>query len=259
MARSSWRRAARRSAGALGRGAGGQRQPAGPRGDRRRVQGHGDRRRSGACCRRRAADGQLSVHGRRARRPALRRGRRAARRRRARPPDRAALRPDRQPPRPLPRRARRSAGRHLADRRPRSTEPTGAHEDDRPRRRRDRHVDRLLSRQARPRGGPDRAPGGRGAGDQLRQRRRAAYQRGRALVAPRHAAPVLEVAGPGRRPDAPPLQRAAQDVALGARLRPQLHAGAVPSPHRQINLRLSSSILCSASRKSERRPASTTI
>ncbi len=64
----------------------------------------------------------LSVHGRRARRPALRRGRGAPRRQRAGPPGGTSLRPDRQSPRPFPRHAGRPAGRHLADRRPRLSE-----------------------------------------------------------------------------------------------------------------------------------------
>ncbi len=107
----------------------------------------------------------------------------------------------------------------------------GGHEDDRARRRRHRHHDRVLSGQARPRGASGRPPGRRGDGDELCQRRRPAHQRGRALVAARDAEKYSEVAGQRRRADAAALQRAARNVALGARVHPQLLARALPPQH----------------------------
>ena len=62
---------------AHGRHAGDQRQSAGPRGARCRVQGDGDRRRPRPGRKRRGLGRDLPVHGRRARRPALRRRRHA--------------------------------------------------------------------------------------------------------------------------------------------------------------------------------------
>ena len=164
--------------------------------------------------------------------------------------------PDGQPARLVPRHAERPSGRHLADRRARLL--GDGHEDDRARRRRHRHHDRVLSGQARPRGASGRPPGRRGDGDELRQRRRPAHQRGRALVAARDAEKHSEVAGQGRRADAAALQRAARNVALGARVHPQLLARALPPQHHDQSPPL---VLhaASASRRSARRPGSTTI
>ena len=58
-----------------------------------------------------------------------------------------------------------------------------------------------------------------------------AHQRGRAVVAPRHAGQHLALARQGRRAHAAALQRASRDVALGARVHPQLLARAVPPQH----------------------------
>ena len=96
---------------------------------------------------------------------------------------------------------------------------------------------------------------GVGDGDQLRQRRRAAHQRGRALVAARHAAQHPGAGWARRtRPMLLRYERAAQDVALGPRLRAQLHARALP-PRDDDQPPALASTPCSASRRSATRPA----
>ena len=89
----------------------------------------------------------------------------------------------------------------------------------------DRHG--LVSQQGRARGDGRRAAGRSGARDELGQWRRHPRERGRALVAARNAAEDPEVARPGERAAAPALRRDSAHVALGSRLRAELHAGEV--------------------------------